>query len=752
MALLLVAFLIKHLATTGPPVETARLYLPLSATGAVGPRSTPRPVEGDADDDRGDVGYPGVAQDERYPEEEPHDGYPRVEQDEGDGFDGYGEADEPATEPVIDIPTILPPSEDELALGHGAQLDVDTGAWEYLLATDEVSGLAIDEAANRLWTTGAGVTEWDLSTGDSRVYTLEDGLPGHRVGHPTLDADGTLWVGGRDGIGTAWLDADGRWQTDPSTAGPPEDVVTIALAPDDSLWFGTVDGASRRSRDGNWTHFGAYPFEGTVAGMVTKIAFDSKGNVWFATLWGGLSTLRADGTWSTEKHDDGSGVPADNLASLHVDGGDRLWVSWIDLETVPNITWNVAMRNTDGTWVPVDLNTPGLKSGAGTMVAIDADNRPWLRTKEGLFEPDGDGSWQLIGDGEGLGGHAMYDVALGEDGTVWVATDDGVRQRDADGAWHRFQRGGLPNRVVNDMAFATDGSAWIGTRAGLAARHPDGSWSQYGTADGLSFETIGGVVSDHRDGVWVSTLPGFSQPDLGGVHHIESDGTISHFRVPAGLGSSRVRDFLIDNDGTAYFATSTCFIALGQCSDGGLSVRRPDGRWSTVQRGSGIPGGGDIHALLLDEIGGLWLGSDIISGAPRSSLGYRQRTGRYVEIDVPASVEHAAVVSLARGPAGRIWVGFFDSVAIFDRAASAWTTVEDDPALAFRAESMALDAHGTMWFGTDNGLRLRTQDGQWSQLTAEDGLSLRTVTDVEVAPDGRIWATGDGGGISIFRP
>lgn len=625
--------------------------------------------------------------------------------------------------------------------------------WTYLTYRDGVSRLAVDEARGVVWAVGwGGAVAWDARDGIWRGYDRDDGLPSLRLSSVAVGAGGTVWVGTR-GDGAARLGGDGRWHALSFGDGPwDDDVLAIAADPDGSTWFGTSAGASRLRPDGTLVHYRRD--RGEVAGTVTSIAIDGAGNRWFGTYYSGLSVLRPDGRWETFKAQAaGGGLSFDLVLDLQVDRAGRVWVisAGPSPDGQPGFLDAVDIVAPDGTWSAVDPpDRP-----ADTLLrglAFDDQNRPWFAADDGLYAPQGNGRWQRITAADGLPADAAAQLVFDRAGDLWAATGAGLGRRAPDGTWRAYRAGGLPSPIVNAVTVDTAGAGWLATGGGLVRRDPDGTLRTWTARDGLARDAVYDVAADPTGGVWFAN--GWSSEDAedGAVVHLAPDGRLSAFTMADGLPSSAVTDIAVESAGHAWFATRGYFYAPGQRRDGGLARRDADGTWSAFDRDDGLPRGGDVGALAVAPDGGLWVGSDVITGAPKENLSHRAPDGTWTRVPLPARPESDDVYALAIDHAGHLWVGTWGGV--FRRAPDgSWTTPDDDPALAFQASAIAVAPDGALWFSAAPGtVRVHHPDGLWQTITEADGLAPPTIEDIAIGPDGTAWFVGREGGVAILAP
>jgi hypothetical protein len=217
-------------------------------------------------------------------------------------------------------------------------------------------------------------------------YTLRDGLPGKRV--TAIKRDGGAVVVETE-LGQATF-ADGRWKTlesnrQVSFAPPAVDraklpagvkVLRAAQGPDKRLWIVTDRGAFR-SEGGAYVpvtppqvYLTQQPAV-NVDALITDVAVDSLGQVWFGTIGGIYAT----------------------------DGANF--------------------------WNPFDRRN-GLPCEYVTCLAFGPDGELWAGTAEGVCRYTAQGAWQYYRGPRWLPDNHVNAIAVGSDGAAWVATDGGV--------------------------------------------------------------------------------------------------------------------------------------------------------------------------------------------------------------------------------------------------------------------------------------------------------------------------------------
>jgi ligand-binding sensor domain-containing protein len=280
-------------------------------------------------------------------------------------------------------------------------------------------------------------------------------------------------------------------------------------------------------------------------------------------------------------------------------------------------------------------------------------------------------------------------------GALWVGTSAGLNEVDLESGKLRStftRRDGLASEQVFALAIDAQGYKWIGTGAGGASRYRDGSFKTYFPMHGLADYRVFSFAQDARGAMWMGTLAGASRLE-------RSSGKFTTYAKQ--LVNEWVYGLAVDPKGQVWFAT-----------EGGVSMF--DGKtWRAWTQADGL-------------------------GAPRSEHGNSPRErGNYT-------------LAVHAGKDGAIWAGTWGGgAARFDGAR--WTSLTSKDGLAGNiVYSIAQEADGTLWFGTDAGLswydgkKLRT-------LGPKEGLPGPNVFALAAAPKGEVWAGARGAVVRLAR-
>jgi hypothetical protein len=224
----------------------------------------------------------------------------------------------------------------------------------------------------------------------------------------------------------------------------------LAAGPDASLWAAAGDRLLHVEGETMATFALPPALATTVAAnwsvafpTLTDLAVDGQDNPWLATQDQGLYTL-VGGEWRQETA--GSGLPADDMVKLAVDGAGRLWAVFRQGDA-----YAVAYR-TDGGWVDV---TPPDLAAAPRGLAATAD-AVWLAVGGKAPLRWQNGAWeQMVKNWHG----SSFDIAVAASrDTVWFGNDAGWRRWGADG-WQDVA-GTIPAPFSFPVAVDANGGAW----------------------------------------------------------------------------------------------------------------------------------------------------------------------------------------------------------------------------------------------------------------------------------------------------
>lgn len=376
-----------------------------------------------------------------------------------------------------------------------------------------------------------------------------------------IDKKGVIWFGGWSGL----------YKYNPSTAQITKPLLSMTqksgivrcIATDDyeNLWIGSENGIYIISNDGmNIRHIsqGIGDTSRINDNAVYAIRKDRNGNMWIGSYFGGVNILFKQITnfscyfyGYSDRHLSGKAVrqiiEGDNQ-SLWIateDGG----LNYLDREmktfrhyqkktdAIPLNYHNVhtLLKTKKGDlWIGTfsggvnkyNLNTKRMeylscmkKNKESSLIfclAEDSDNDIWIGTADGLFfVKNGEQTPQLL-DKKELSNAFIY--ALAHDGsTIWIGTRrDGLFKYDkSNGLLTKIESENASQDFVTSIYIDQERQLWVGTNGG-GIRHYNPlqkKFSTYTNADGLSSNSIMGIVQDDDKNRWISTDHGLCRFD-----------------------------------------------------------------------------------------------------------------------------------------------------------------------------------------------------------------------------------------------
>lgn len=264
-----------------------------------------------------------------------------------------------------------------------------------------VQAIAEDREGN-LW---AG-TQGGLNRLRPQRFFLRDarhGLAKEGVLSLCEDTDGRLWLAVRDTPPVRATDATNQAFSSPE--GWVGSVVTcIGADPHGGVWVGHDGGHLLHWRDGVYTRK-------STGQRVGTLLCDHEGNVWMATLRGGLIRF----------HDDMEDpMPTDGgrilIRALAEDGAGHIWAGTED---------GLVFRRENGRFEPVSL--PGVKGGESIRFIVpDGQETVWIGARDGGLYRWRAGRAERLPNDAGLRVQDLRSMVIEPDGAFWLATGGGL--------------------------------------------------------------------------------------------------------------------------------------------------------------------------------------------------------------------------------------------------------------------------------------------------------------------------------------
>lgn len=289
--------------------------------------------------------------------------------------------------------------------------------------------------------------------------------------------------------------------------------------------------------------------------------------------------------------------------------------------------------------------------------------------------------------------------------SLWVGTSVGVLEvdlatRSLSATYTREQ--GLANEYVFGMHVDQKGNRWFGTNGGGISRYsPDQQWKTYFPMHGLADYWVYSFAEQSDGTLWIGTWAGLSRFD------VEQETFHTYLSE---LVNEWVYGLDVDSRDRVWIGT-----------EGGVNMF--DGKtWKTWTHEDGL-GAGNAQNLPLST---------------NTGLGTRSRHDLNVMSEGMETYNPNYVFDLLVAQDDTVWAGTWGGgVSHFD--GETWTNYSVRDGLAGNVVySVAQDAGGNMWFGTDGGLSYF--DGKtWRVFTQADGLLDNNIYAIMPEADGQLW-------------
>jgi ligand-binding sensor domain-containing protein/signal transduction histidine kinase len=390
--------------------------------------------------------------------------------------------------------------------------------------------------------------------------------------------NGEVWVGHDRGL-SVYDPATGN-RVDRSTP-PLQGITELFFDRDQDLWIGTPEGLYRKQQaDGKTEKFRSVSSDSTSLSedVIESVYQDREGNLWVGTWLGGVNLLRAGRSpfqvlgrpglndsavqqmgstiednsgqiWGApylsgplSRWDDAAQefIPVTEVAHSQVSGTDQYARALAYDQEIERI-WVAA---NDGTLSYYDLQSRVLSTAKSQPLKGRSVEQIRVHAEQLIIGTKSAGV--LILDRNDLSMVHQLDVAAGLpssyvqgtenlDGQLWVATTAGIAIFNTDGfdleRILNTENGGVTDNSISAILKGRNGLIWVGTETGgvnlLRREGEQFELRQFSTAEGLQSDSIGSILQDQFDNVWVSAGVGLSW--------ISRDGRLRNFTSQDGI-------------------------------------------------------------------------------------------------------------------------------------------------------------------------------------------------------------------------
>jgi signal transduction histidine kinase/ligand-binding sensor domain-containing protein len=522
--------------------------------------------------------------------------------------------------------------------------------------------------------------------------------------------------------------------------GAPSDITALAQTKDGYLWIGSGLGLFRF--DG--LQFSSYPFTAAdpqlPSSNISALAADKEGGLWIGYRMGGISYLR-DG--KKADYDRRSGLVSESTEQLVCRDDGSVWA-----------TADGRLMHFTGTEWENYSAKHGLASDGLYSLFFDRDGNLWTAYSEHVFElKKGADQFEPVV----LPNHAVNQFAQTSDGTIWISDAwNSVRPLFGNDAGRAVRLPGVPLLLVDNA-----GSLWLAHDTGGITRvkQPGGAQQQvenYTPTDGLTDGQTRAILNDKQGTIWIGTARGldrFQASPMTPFHGVRidyypaivADKTSGIWIDDMDKPLMRLRDGKLSFLGKAHGSSS-----LFQDKDGAVWLHDPiTHKFYRYAEASAAPQEIAVPDAAKDVEN--WCFGQEPQGAMLACFeghGLWRYTGTWEQVKAPG-LPTESPLSLIRGKAGRVWLGYpHNQIALDDE--SGFHIYGPNEGLALNAVLTFYEADDlTLAAGSDG---LAYFDGQrFHSMRLRSPDLLRNISGIVRDRFGYLWLNG-GAGIIRLAP
>lgn len=408
--------------------------------------------------------------------------------------------------------------------------------------------------------------------------------------------------------------------------------------------------------------------DGLVHDRVLDMAEDRYGNLWMATLQGGLS--RFNGI-SFKNYTVRDGLPSNYVRDILFDGDGNLWaatalgISMYDGNTFKNYiindenevsnSINVMAEGEDHIWFSAPdggLGSINKKTGQLKFVEVNqnfkndkvialhvAENGViwFISVINGLHKYDGKEIINVINNGDFKG--FLLSISVDDNGRFWLGTNKGLlafdptKKKDTGSLFDPLEGIFIKHALVGDSS-----DFWALSAFGMI-KIEGGQYKTIGKKQGFSDARVNVIYEDREGSLWVGT-------DGEGIYKLTNE-TFTHFNQGHGLNSNPIAAISNDSYGNYYFGTY------------GGGVDKFDGTSFTNISSEGGLLNSYISCTVADKQGNIWFGT-------RGSGIYKYDGQKFQSLNVNDGLIYNTVRCLFNDSENNLWIGTANGLSKYD--------------------------------------------------------------------------------------
>ncbi len=407
--------------------------------------------------------------------------------------------------------------------------------------------------------------------------------------------------------------------------------------------------------------------DGLVHDRIVDLSTDHYGNIWAATLGGGISRFNGE---SFENITIKDGLASNYVRSVLTDRKGNLWAATAEGISIYNgrefrnfrvapedehnsvhtlyedsrgYVWFSAFGGNLGRIESGDRKVEFLEfpkiSDNDNIIAIDEDDkgRIWLISSiQGLLMFD-QGEFRQVLLNRDINGF-LLSITHSQD-TLWLGTNKGIMRYVPDAPESRPEfLNTMRNMFIKSIHVINSNNYWTVSASGIY-HYRNGQLRTFGPLQGFTQAGVNAILCDREDNLWFAT-------DGDGLYQLNSE-LFLQYNEDHGLSNDPVTTIIKDEVGDYWFGTF---------GDG--LYRLSNGVFENF-RDHDMVANKYVSSSVMDHEGRIWF------GLHQDGL-LRYDHGEFVSIGKGAGFRFAGVRSLFCDSNGRVWIGSTDGLAMFD--------------------------------------------------------------------------------------
>jgi two-component system sensor histidine kinase ChiS len=400
----------------------------------------------------------------------------------------------------------------------------------------QIKKILFEEEYNRLWLcTTDGIKIIDLTTNKLKEYRHNRKDPFSISGDNILKVvryDNDNYLIAVDGGGVDYFNQKTEkfyhYTNDNEGQISANNVTYVYKDSKNNIWIGTfmngVDYSSSHTNMFSMVRNNPLSENSLNKGIVTSFLKDKKGNLWVSTDGGGLYIRKKDSEEfkvvnpNPEKYDFNK-FP---ILSMVEDKDGEIWFATYGgglvvlnpvnnrIETFLSDQKNSNTVNANNNVRSVTVDSVGNIWHMGFYSGVSVYNKKTKNIKH--YHHDNNDSTSILSDW-------THKVFCDSKGTIWITSFKGLNRYNSESGNFTPYQFSLPNHYFKDCNYvvditeASDSNLWIGTmEVGIICfNRKNGTYKIYTIEDGLSNNSIKGIIEDDNKNLWISTYNGITK-------------------------------------------------------------------------------------------------------------------------------------------------------------------------------------------------------------------------------------------------